>query len=314
MNALTASDIRELRDSTDLLEDPLALRARAAADGYLFFRQLLPPHEVLSVREDLLATMAERNWLVPGTRLVDGVVNDAEINLVPEEELRVDIGISAEGYAAIQKVQSLHQLPHHPTLVDLFETLFGEPVFVHPRHIVRVTTSHRSLRPTPPHQDFPLIQGSQNTWTVWGPLGKAPMSIGPLGVLRGSHRKGIIPLGELGTGGFDMGLELCEDETDWFSTNFEAGDILTFPSLTIHRAMQASRRDLVRLSMDVRYQPASEPIEEKSLSNHAGVEWAEVYRGWNTDALKYYWEETAPRLSPWDESIIQFAPVGQRIC
>lgn len=314
MNSLTEKEVGELEDSTALLNDAVALRERGRRDGYLFFRSLLPREDVMRVRRDLLEPLGERSWLDAGTPLLDGVINDDEINRVPESELRVDIGISGEGYVAVQKVPSMHRLPHHPRLVSMFENLFGEPVFVHPRHIIRVATSHRALRPTPPHQDFPLVQGSQNTWTVWGPLGDTPLSIGPLSVLRGSHRNGVIPLGRLGTGGFDTGLELCENETDWLSTEFKAGDILTFPSLTIHRAMTASRRDLVRLSMDVRFQPASEPIHEGSLSNHAGVEWSEIYRDWDCEDLQYYWEEEAPSLSPWDESIIQNAPVGQRIC
>ncbi|MBN9629160.1 MAG: phytanoyl-CoA dioxygenase family protein [Actinobacteria bacterium] len=297
-----------------MLSHPEALRARAQEDGYLFFRQLLPRADVMEVRRDILTTLAERAWLEPGTELMDGIVNDREINLVPEDELRVDIGISAEGYSAVQKVHSMHRLPHHPRLIQLFRTLFDESVFVHPRHIIRVATSHRALRPTPPHQDFPLIQGSQNTWTVWGPLGDAPMEIGPLSVLRGSQDKGVIPLGELGTGGFDIGLELCAGETDWLSTDFAAGDILTFPALTIHRAMTATRRDAIRLSMDIRYQPASEPIEEQSLTNHAGVDWDEIYRDWGQTDVQYYWNESTPRLSPWDDSILQYAPVGRRIC
>ena len=44
----------------------MALRARAAEDGYLFFKQRLPVNEVLAVRADLLNVVLKHGWLQPG--------------------------------------------------------------------------------------------------------------------------------------------------------------------------------------------------------------------------------------------------------
>ncbi len=72
-----------------------------------------------------------------------------------------------------------------------------------------------------------------------------------------------------------------------------------------------TRRERVRLSMDVRFQPASEPIEVRSLTNHSDAPWEEIYAGWGDDDMQYYWREESPKLSPWDDSLLQ---PGRRIC
>lgn len=302
--------VGDLVDSTPILGDAERLRARGEQDGYLFFRGLLPAEAVLEVRRDLLGVLAANGWLDATQPLIDGVLDDTAMNAVPEEAMRTDIGISARGYVQVQQVPSMHRLPHHPALLALYGQLFGEEVFVHPRHIVRVMTSHRSLRPTPPHQDFPLVQGSQNTWTCWFPLGACPKDLGSLAVLRGSHRNGYVPI-EPAEGAGGIGAQLCANETDWLSTDFAAGDVLTFPAFTIHRALAPASKERVRLSMDIRFQPASDPIEARSLGNHSDADWPEIYAGWPPEETQYYWRESAPRLSPWDSSLLQ---PGRRIC
>jgi ectoine hydroxylase-related dioxygenase (phytanoyl-CoA dioxygenase family) len=296
----------QLIDSTPLLGSPTELRARGARDGYLFFRSLIPSEEVAIVRTAVLEAL-ERNHWVSGPQ---GTLRAANVASIPDEDLRADIGISGAGYLEVQKIEALHALPHHPRLISLYEQLFAEPVFVHPRHIVRVMTSHPSLHPTPPHQDYPLVQGSENTWTAWFPLGDAPQTLGPLAVLPGSHRNGYIPI-RPAEGAGSIEAQLCRGEDNWTSTDFRAGDVLTFPSYTVHKAIPATDRDHVRLSMDVRYQPVSEPIEEKSLQNHSGYDWDQVYSDWHSSSLKYYWRSETPRLSPWDDELMQPA---QRIC
>src|SRR5690606_2574138 len=52
-------------DSSDLLEDPGALRARAEEHGYLFFRGLLPAEAVLDVRRRFLRILERHGWLDP---------------------------------------------------------------------------------------------------------------------------------------------------------------------------------------------------------------------------------------------------------
>lgn len=299
-------------DSTPLLQrgDFMGLRQRANEDGHLFFKGLLPPRELQKVRQDMLAVVEKYGWRQSGQDGKGGLINLEALNRVADEEMRSDIGVSREAYHDIQKLNSFHKIPHHPNLIMLYRGLFGDDVFVHPRHIARMITAHRVVSPTPPHQDFPLIQGSTNTWTCWFPLGDCSRAHGGLTVLQGSHQEGYIPI-QPASGAGGISVQLCQDDEVWVEGDYEIGDVLTFPCYTVHKALPSQYRDLIRLSIDARYQAISEPIEQKSLNPHCDLTWEEIYADWEEDNLKYYWQESSLQLSPWDDTLLQPA---QRIC
>ncbi len=298
-------------DSTPLLADPPALRARAAEDGFLFFKQRIPKDEVLAMRAEMLAVVDKHGWRQPGQDALGGLIDYAAINRLTEEEMhRTDVGVTADAYHDVQKLERFHRLPHHPRLVEIYRTLFGREVLVHPRHIARMITPHTCMVPTPPHQDFPYIQGTANTWTCWFPVGDCAKSLGGLTVLRGSHRNGYLPVQPArGAGGF--AVPLCPTETDWVEGDYEVGDVLTFCSHTIHKAQRCQFKDRIRLSMDVRYQAMDEIVEERSLKPHCSLTWEEIYANWKSDDLKYYWEKLPLQMSPWDDGYLQ---PKRRIC
>jgi ectoine hydroxylase-related dioxygenase (phytanoyl-CoA dioxygenase family) len=238
------------------------------------------------------------------------VLDRAALLAVREADMRTDIGITHAAYDDVQKRESVHRLPHHPALIALYRTLFGREPLVHPRHIVRLPTPHPAMTPTPPHQDFPLIQGTANTWTCWFPVGDCPRTLGGLTVLRASHKLGYLPIRpSLGAG--LIASELCPGEDEWVEGDFETGDVLTFPSLTVHKALPSQFRDRIRLSMDVRYQPADEPVEARSLLPHCGLTWEQIYADWEADDLKYYWERVETTPAPWDPALLQ---PSRRLC
>lgn len=297
-------------DSSALLGDRASLIARADADGCLFFRGLLPPEPLLELRRDMLKVVRSHGWLKPGTDLMEGALDLEALNRVPESEMRTDIGVSREAYHDIQKLESFHRLPHHPNLLALYRTLFADEVLVHARHIARMVTGHSAILPTPMHQDFPLIQGTSNTWTCWFPIGPCPREMGSLSVLRGSHHDGYIPIQPAGGAG-GIAVQLCPWNQGWLAGDFEMGDVLTFPSYTVHRALNAGVPDRIRLSLDVRYQPVREEVEEKSLLPHCSLTWEEIYAGWQQDDLKYYWRRLPLTYSEWDPRLLQ---PSRRIC
>jgi len=71
-------------DSTPLLQDWDALRARAEEDGFLFFKRFLPREEVLEVRADELAVVERHGWRQPGQDALGGRINLDAINRVPD--------------------------------------------------------------------------------------------------------------------------------------------------------------------------------------------------------------------------------------
>lgn len=300
----------DFADSTPILGDPERLRSRGDKDGCLFFRSLLPADDVLGVRRDLLAVVDRHGWRAPGQDALGGRIDLDALNRVPEEDMRTDIGVSLHAYRDAQRVESAHRLPHHPALVSLFESLFGDEVLVHARHIIRMVTGHRCMVPTPPHQDFPLIQGTPQTWTAWIPLGDCPRTMGGLSVLRGSHKLGYVPVAESkGAGG--IAAQTCPGETDWLEADYRAGDVLVFNSLTIHKALRCQQKEMIRLSLDVRYQAAGEPIEARSLLPHVDLDWDEIYAGWEKGDLKYYWSRFKPEFTPYNDNL---RVPSRRIC
>jgi hypothetical protein len=297
-------------DSSLLLDDMDALRRRAENDGFLFFRDFLPADEVLAVRRDMLSVMEKFGWREQGLHLMDCRVLLDKLNEVPDSEMREDIGVSRAAYQDVQRLESLHRLPHHPKLLALFHRLFDSELLVHPRHIARMITGHRVMTPTPPHQDFPLIQGTVETWTSWMPMGDCPRELGGLTFLKGSHRLGYLPIQHAkGAGG--LAVRLCPWENEWCEGDYRTGDIVIFPSHTVHKGQRCLEKDAVRLSLDVRYQSVREPVEERSLQPHCPLAWEEIYRNWRSQEYQYYWRKQTLRLVPFDDAYQQ---PGRRIC
>ncbi len=301
---LALSPTTEFIDSTPLLDDPEALRARAADLGYLFFRQLLPVEPLLDVRRRMLQVLDRHGWIAPGSDLMAGLADKPAYAAVPQEDIDFcGVGVGAAAYREIQHIEAFHQLAHHPALLSVYRKLFDAPVLPHPRNIARIMIPTDHDIPTPPHQDFIHIQGTKNVWTAWFPLGDCPIELGPLTCLAGSNKDGLLTYKAAeGPGGLEA--YLCELDHPWALGDYQAGDVLTVSSETVHRALPNTEGEHVRLSCDFRYQPAAEDIHEGSLDVHCSVDsWDAIYAGWSDDSLKYYWRDTDLRYSDWDEKI-----------
>jgi hypothetical protein len=288
------------RDATPLLGNPTALRAQAETDGYLFFKQLLPKADVQRLRDAMLSIIAERGWLdTRSSRDRARVDAHAVANL----ESWGGTGVDEAAYRALQTNQTFQQFQHHPGLIALYTTLFGEAVLPHPRTIARMMIPCPSFRPTPMHQDYIHIQGTRDTWTCWLPVGDVPRTLGGLTVLHGSHALGVLTV-RAAEGAGNLETNLCDVDLPWIEHDYEMGDVLTFNSCLLHKSLPHQQPDTVRLSCDFRFQPASEDIEAKSLVPHMQVaSWDDIYRDWPETALKYYWLQRGTPLSPWDESL-----------
>ncbi|MCF7818835.1 MAG: phytanoyl-CoA dioxygenase family protein [Kiritimatiellales bacterium] len=290
--------IESYENAMDLLSDPAQLKIKADADGYLFFKGLLPPASLLEVRRQILEILDRHGLLEKQAEILDGRMDLSKIaQCVPFEGCTLDV------YKAVQRLESFQRLSHHPDLIRVYQALFGTEVLPHPRNIARVLFPGPQGRATPPHQDYIHIQGTQQTWTAWFPLGNCPVELGGLSVLKESHREGIFAVrGAEGAGGLET--ILCDKGNHWLKADFEVGDVLTFTSTTVHRGLPNQMGNLVRISCDFRYQPLQEPIEKQSLLPHGQVlTWEEIYKDWKRADLQYYWENKPLEISPWDESI-----------
>lgn len=291
-------------DSTDLLNKPEQLRNRAQEEGYLYFKGLLPRELISDLRLQILTICDQYGWLDKNTDVIDGVGNpEAIARLYDDENTQRGVGVSLEAYEKIQRLELFHSLPHHPDLISIYRVLLGDRVLPHPRNIARIMLPDPRLAPTPAHQDYIHIQGTEKVWTCWFPLGDTPRKLGGLSVLRGSHKDGLLPVKEsAGAGGLETWL--CKNDHEWIENDYEAGDVLTFPSYTVHKALPNTMGNVIRLSCDYRFQSAVEDIEPKSLLPHYNVAtWEDLYRGWQNEKIKYYWKNETLSFSEWDESI-----------
>ena len=276
-------------DCTDLLGNRARLLEHGYQNGYFFFPRLLPAEPVLELRQQVLRVADRHELLEPDTH-PDAGIRRSGVFICEQDGSET----FRRFYIDIQKLRLFHSLPHHARIVRVLEILFGDPVFVHPRHICHIIFPGEHQYTTPPHQDFHPVRGTQNTWTVWTPLGDCDTELGGLAIARESIRRGFLKDDDVRSG------KLTEDNTEWVSNPFKCGDVLMFHSLTIHRGRDNMSKDRIRLATSARYQPVNEPVDEAALGVHLGcAKWEEVYSGWETDdSLKYYWNSIDMEVQP----------------
>lgn len=281
-------------DSTDLLADGDALRARLDRDGYLFIRGLLPAATILAVRERLLSKAAAGGWLDLHRPIAAGIADPEAACKDPEERYM-------QVFRGLWMDEELHRLRIHPSVTDLFARIFGEPALAHPmfvqRNIFPQTDSFDFT--TGAHQDRVHIGGA-TSYALWMPLGDCPREKGPLAVAAGSHQQGILAtkVGS-GAGGMDIAVPI---PGTWVTGAFKAGDGLIFRDVTVHKALPNRTRE-IRMSFDARYQPVSQPVADTNMVPYAGCgSWDDVYATWEQRAGQYYWQQLKLDVVPLDRS------------
>ena len=269
--------MKSLLDASPLLDSPPALREVAEANGYLYLPGLLPREEVLAVRRTFLQIVEEAGWLDPSFGRDAAVARDDAFTVEPEPAFMAVLNRQFS-------VLALHELQHHPRLVGVMDALFGEPVLVHPKSILRNIFPNREAYTTPAHQDYVHFQGTMRCYAAWIPFADCPADMGGLAVAEGSHRGGIYDVRPaLGAGG----LEVVEPfEGRWRHSPMRMGDVLIHHCMGVHRGVP-NRSASLRMSVDARYQPRSEPVCEDALHPHRRfADWDAIYASWPDSPLK----------------------------
>ena len=131
-----------------------------------------------------------------------------------------------------QRLESFHAFAHHPAILDVCDTLFGEKTLVH-RGILEELCSQKTLNIQPPRIRIISTFAARKIPTPGGfRSARARKSwVGCLCLLV-SHRFGIFPVKPaLGAGG--LGIDTAPLEADglgWVSGDFALGDALFFHS------------------------------------------------------------------------------------
>jgi hypothetical protein len=290
---VTEQGYQELLSSSDLVGDGEAMRARMAEDGYLLMRGLLPTDAVATVRAEALAICATAGWLQPGGE--DTATVDGAASCQPPDPRYYGV------YNQIISLESFNRLAHCEPLMAVTSALHGDPGDVIPRpgRLLRLIFPQPDVGATPPHQDYPHEQGTPAAYTAWVPFGDVPVEHGGLAIWPGSHRHGLVDHGFVpGIGG--LGIRVEDLSPVWHAGDFALGDVVFFHSMTVHKALPNRSADRLRISGDFRYQRASDPMAPHMLQPSGGqLGWDEVYAGWSSDALQYYWKR-------WDLTVTEY--------
>jgi ectoine hydroxylase-related dioxygenase (phytanoyl-CoA dioxygenase family) len=285
-----------MESATPLLGDRAALAEQMSRDGYLYFDNALDVDKLTRLRRAMLDALRSVGWIDPESVLMRG-----RSSIRPVREGSDDF---FEGYDAIQRLEPLHELAHDEKLTAIMEDVVGEGAFPHPLKIARLIFPAHFEISTPPHQDYPNNQGTESLTATWIPLGDLPSEMGGLAILRGSHRYGVLPLtAHSGAGNRCAVLppRLLE-ECRWVTTDFSMGDVLVFPSHTVHAARHNNSEFWMRLSVDFRFQREGEPLTSGCLEPHfERLSWDEIYDGWSPKAHRYYWRDLDYEVVPFEE-------------
>ena len=260
-------------------------------DGYLLIRNVVPRDAVEQLLDEVTQVIAVAGWLLPGH---DPMERMADIGAACGDP---DPGFKRT-YQDVFNLAAFHALPHHPELKRVMKTLVGDRVLIHPKPIGRLIFPQCDRLTVHAHQDYRFMQGDPECFTVWIPLHDCPVEVGPLQILEGSHRNGIIKHE-------DENLhvpEISAAETmggEWVGGPINAGDVLIFHSLTVHAA-SPNRSKQLRISLDCRFQDYRRVLNPANLAfaGDSGKSWEKIYSSWPSHNLKYYWKGMPLNLKP----------------
>ncbi len=293
-HTLDPAEFGTLAESSALLGSPERLRQRLQADGYLYLRGFLARADVLAARQVVTDRLMAEGVLDPRHPAMEAIA--ADIKLVnAKSAFRPDGDEKVKKYNAddlTQQNRPLLDLLHRGKLMDFFSAFFGGPA-LHFNYIW-----FRAVSPglgTPPHCDWVYMsRGTPDLLSTWVPIGDAPLRVGGLMILENSHRQAERlqpylsrdvddyctngPLAEKIESGellYEWDGTLSKNPASlreklggrWLTADYQAGDILIFTMRTVHASLD-NQSNQVRLSVDTRYQLASEPADERYMVEH----------------------------------------------
>ncbi len=247
--ALIVGRVEELADSTSVARDPDQLRRRLAADGYLFFRGLLPPDEVRAAGQAILARLQAGGW-----------ADDRGIPSVRPRAVNSIDALADPAYRAAVTSAEFNRLPYLPPLRAAVRAVLGPAAFSYPVKVLRAVYPERpQARPRGRyiHYDYG-VSGVQDMLTSWVPLMDIPVRIGGLAVRPGGQLGPPRPPRPLGV-----------TEHGWATTSYQPGDVIIFHCLTPHAALPNTGSAL-RLSGDFRWQRPDQPAPAELILGPPG--------------------------------------------
>ena len=253
------------------LADHQHLAETVARQGYLLLRSVLDRESVLEAREEVFQKLAEVGEIEQPA--IAGISSGSS----QRAERELDLGAF---WASVSQGPALRAVTHGETVRDLLSAVMGGPSRPHDLIYLRPMAPGPGTRL---HYDLPFFAGySRSIHTAWIPLGDLPVEEGPLVVVENSNTFSDL-LDPIRQANYQSDrsnetvqaaayakqnemhpVDLAEARNVRLLTaEFQAGDLLVFNMLTLHGSLDnRSSAGRVRLSCDVRYQPAEDPHDD----------------------------------------------------
>ncbi|MDH6140348.1 MULTISPECIES: phytanoyl-CoA dioxygenase family protein [Kitasatospora] len=253
-----------MRDSSELLGNRTALRARLDEDGYLLLRGVLDQQDVLDLRRRYFELLPA-GYLAPDTEPVAGLFSGT----VPAELSQYGVhGHPAHGFVRSERFQEFCSAP---ALSALTAALLGGPTELLPRRILRHfwRGANRASRA---HTDYEYMRlGTDQVLTTWIPIGDCPVATGGLVYLEGGPldpeqlsrlRKVTDRVHDQRPISHDLAHTARETGRRWLWADFSTGDLTVHSPHIVHATLDTST-EAMRLSTDLRFQLRGEPVDHR---------------------------------------------------
>ena len=277
-----SAELAQIEDSSALLaksdeDGGAALRKKLAADGFVYLRGALGREPVLAARAAVLAHLKAVGGVLAGGTEQAEIVPGCGLGCLP----------NMEGVNAVNHAPAVLAVIDGAPLRRAVGAVLGLP----PSQLT--TFDYKWLRAvgtggfTGVHCDAVYMsRGSASLMTCWIPLEPAAtLELGALAMLRGSHaapglarlrstygaldteaEPGYEGSGWLTSDPCDAALAAPPGEVQWVTGDYVAGDVIIFGMATLH-ASTANCTSALRLSCDVRFQPAAEAADARYMGS-----------------------------------------------
>ena len=228
------------------------------SDGFMHIPGFFNPEEVRAIHLDARRVFTVQ--LAARDILADGDVSDEHLVDGMETLFKQDLSAFMNCGKQAQHLISLHRLSLDNRIVEAlgrlglsFANISTRPVlyFNSPR-LAKKEVYWRVF----PHQDWRSMQGSLDAVVVWLPLTDIGPELGPLEVIPGSHRDGLV------TSGVEDGFgRVGEDYLDgrmFVPLDCRLGDAVFFSAFLVHRS-GTNVTNSIRWSCHFRYNNLLEP-------------------------------------------------------
>lgn len=271
----------QLSDLEAAAATPTLLRERLERDGYVVLRNAIAPADVMAARHEVLRRLAE----------MGEIAEPIEAAVATGVSHRLARAPDLDGFwRGVCEGPALRRAAHAPALRALASAALGTSAKPFDFLWLRTMVDGRA---SPLHFDHVYMnRGSANVLTAWVPLGDVPLEAGPIVFVEGSHRfedviaryRGIDVDRDGLPGSFpDDAIAFARSRgCRLLTSDFRAGDAVLFGMFTLHGSCDNRLGGgRVRLSCDVRWQPADEAEDDRWFGTPPPGHQAKSYGGMN---------------------------------